>query len=62
MHHDVHVVHGDPYAVLLAFDAPDLLAQRFEHLLFDACGNGADLRRGIGVAHDEPGAYSPVET
>ena len=39
----VHIVHGDPHAVLLAFDAPDLLVQRFERLLVDSGGEGEQI-------------------
>ena len=51
--HDIHLVHGDPHAVLLAFDAPDLLAQLLEHPFLDSVGDGAHLRRGVRVADDE---------
>ena len=61
MYHHVHIVHGDPEGVLLSLDAPHLLAQRFEHLLLDAAGDGRHLRGGIGVADDEMRADRPVE-
>ncbi len=47
--------------ILLPLDTPDLFAQHFEHLLFDARGDGPYLRRGIGVAHNETGTYRPVK-
>ena len=62
MHHDVHIVHGDPHAVLLAFDAPHLLAQFLEHLLLDFGGYGAHLRRGIGVADHEMRTDRSIES
>ena len=62
VHHDIHVVHGDPQGVLLPFDAPDLLAELFEHLLLDARGNGGHLRRGVRIADHELRTDGTVES